>query len=65
MSTPATPTFPAKKLRQVVQGYKDVLALGDPEWQARTQRLAHGITLPLTTRQRIQDLARELQISAV
>lgn len=51
-----TPTAP---------GFNEVLVPGDPEWLARADRLEHGISLPATTWQRIQDLASELQISVV
>jgi len=44
-------------------GFSEVMVPGEPEWNTRAKRMKDGIALPVTTWQRIQELAGELKVN--
>ena len=44
-------------------GFDEILMPGEPEWRARTRRIAEGIPIPAETHRAILDLAAELGVS--
>lgn len=51
------------KATPTAEGFSEVLVPGEPEWRARRERLATGISLPEPTWQDIQALARGLNVT--
>jgi LDH2 family malate/lactate/ureidoglycolate dehydrogenase len=59
----APPDLALMKTTPTAEGFSEVLVPGEPEWRARRERLAAGISLPEPTWQDIQALARGLNVT--